>query len=117
LTLPSEEEEAARRALAGLRPAPATLNLSIPQELLQQAVIDAIPSVVRNSSAIRDFLTAELKKYVAELVPESPEFAALKEETREHLRRYPALGSDPKLQEAVAMAIFGHIQGSNNTYR
>jgi hypothetical protein len=119
LTLPSSpEEEAARRAMVSVPIAPEDMiSFQIPRHVLDEAIIQTVRDELRGSPIVRDFLAVKIREHLAELVPDSPEFEALKEEVREHLKRYPSLGSDIRLQEKVAMAIFGYIQGSNNTYR
>lgn len=113
----SPEEEAFRRQAANVAIEPEEMVLfQVPQSVLHEALVQTVRDELRHSPAIRDWLGVKIREYVAELGPQSEHLDAIKEEVREHLNRYPSLGSDLRLQEKVAMAIFGYIQGPNSRH-
>lgn len=72
---------------------------------------DVIISLLRTSPAFKAAVESAVRAEVKHQAPGNPRIAAVIKEVQEHLDRYPAIGSDVGLQQAVGVAIFEYLQG------
>lgn len=92
-------------------PQASLVTFTVQREVVEDAIQEAVKSTLRSSPILREVVGAQLRQYATQLASESKAIEAMKNEVRDYLARYPALSSDPALQETVAVAIFKHIQG------
>jgi hypothetical protein len=94
-------------SLQGTLPREEVLTFSIPTSVLSEAVGAALRDTLRVDDEFRSWARQQVAKFVRELAPESEHFQSIKDEVAKHLERYPAIGSDPAMQDAIASAILG----------